>query len=319
MNYLLTGAAGFIGSNFARELIKDSSNNQIIILDKLTYAANLQGINDLLSNPKIKFVHGDILNRSLVSELVDQVDFIVNFAAESHVDRSIESSETFFNTNIMGTVSLLETLRNFPSKVMLQISTDEVYGSITNGLATENYPLKPNSPYSSSKASADLICRSYFQTFRVDVRITRCTNNYGPFQNPEKLIPKIITNLLLGRDIPLYGDGKNVRDWIHVNDHISGILEVIKFGEAGGIYNIGSNNLVSNIEIARSILNLMGQTESVIKFVGDRPGHDFRYALDYSKIENKFGYTPKVNFSLGLSETINWYRESRDWWEPLLN
>lgn len=319
MNYLITGAAGFIGSNFVRDLIQNDSTNHVIILDKLTYAANIESISDLTSSSKVTFIQGDILDRHLVLNLVRDIDFIVNFAAESHVDRSIQSTDSFFNTNILGTVSLLEALRNFPSKILVQISTDEVYGSVIEGYASEKSSLEPNSPYSSSKASADLICRSYFQTFGIDVRITRCTNNYGPFQHPEKLIPKIITNLILGRDIPLYGDGKNVRDWIHVNDHIAGITKVIQYGHPGGIYNIGSNNLKSNIQVAKTIVNLMGEDENMIKYIGDRPGHDYRYALNYSSIQSQYGYSPKVSFDAGIAQTIDWYRNSREWWEPLLS
>lgn len=318
MNYLITGAAGFIGSNFVRELEKIDTTGNVIILDNLTYASSLESISDLLTSNRIEFIQGDIQNKNLIVELISQSDLIVNFAAESHVDRSIHSSDPFFATNILGTVSILEGLRQYPTKPMIQISTDEVYGSLLTGFAKETNNLEPNSPYSSSKAGADLICRSYVETYGLDVRITRCTNNYGPFQNPEKLIPKIITNLILGKKIPIYGTGENIRDWIHVSDHVNGILKVLDFGIPGGIYNIGSNNLKSNLEVARTIANLMGFEDDCIEYVPDRLGHDFRYALDYSNLESISGYRAQIDFESGIKSTISWYETAREWWEPLI-
>jgi len=319
MRLLVTGGAGFIGSNYVRMLLDGSlvGVSKLIILDKLTYSGNKSNLKDL-NQSDYEFVQGDICDSNLVSKLTKKVDSVVNFAAESHVDRSIDSSKEFFQTNVIGTHTLLEAARRNNLGSFIQISTDEVYGSITEGSWDEGFPLLPNSPYAASKASGDLISQAFFRTFGIDVRITRCSNNYGPYQFPEKVIPLFITNLLKNKKVPLYGDGLNVRDWLHVTDHCRGIHLVLTKGKAGDIFNIGGGRELSNIELTRVILSAMGAGEENIEKVTDRLGHDFRYSLNIEKIERDLGYKPEINFDLGISQTIEWYKNNEEWWKPLV-
>lgn len=320
MKILITGGAGFIGSNFVRHAINGDYEgiNQVTVLDKLTYAGNLNNFTKPQRN-RFEFIHGDICNSELMNELVPKYDAIINFAAESHVDRSISNSRAFFDTNTIGVQTLLETLRKNPQVRMLQISTDEVYGSIKEGSWDENFPLSPNSPYSASKASAELLVRAYFVTYGLDVVTTRCSNNYGPFHYPEKLIPLFITNLILGKKVPVYGTGTNVRDWLHVDDHCRGILAVLLHGKSGNVYNIGGGRELSNLEITKKILLELGEDETKIEYVKDRLGHDFRYSVNWSKIKDELGYQPQIDFEKGLRETVDWYQSNQLWWKPLLN
>jgi dTDP-glucose 4,6-dehydratase len=320
MDLLVTGAAGFIGSNFVNMITRGSLEgiDEITVLDKLTYAGVKLNLKESFKSGKFKFVHGDICDANLVFELVSKCDAIVNFAAESHVDRSILRSTDFIQTNIVGVQVLLDAVVKSKRKIrFVQVSTDEVYGSIETGSWTEESPLCPNSPYSASKASAELLARAYFKTHNVDVLITRCSNNYGPHHFPEKLIPLFITNLLEDRKIPIYGDGQNVRDWLHVDDHCNGIMKVLTNGRSGETYNIGGGRELTNIEITNLILEMMDSDSSHIEFVEDRKGHDFRYSVDWSKIHTELGYVPIIDFEEGLSATIDWYRENQAWWKPL--
>jgi dTDP-glucose 4,6-dehydratase len=319
MRLLVTGGAGFIGSNYVRMLLDGSlvGVSKLIILDKLTYSGNKSNLKGL-NQSDYEFVQGDICDSDLVSKLTKKVDSVVNFAAESHVDRSIDSSKEFFQTNVIGTHTLLEAARRNNLGTFIQISTDEVYGSITEGSWDESFPLLPNSPYAASKASGDLISQAFFRTYGIDVRITRCSNNYGPYQFPEKVIPLFITNLLKNKKVPLYGDGLNVRDWLHVTDHCRGIHLVLTKGKAGDIFNIGGGRELSNIELTRVILSAMGAGEENIEKVTDRLGHDFRYSLNIEKIERDLGYKPEINFDLGISQTIEWYKNNEEWWKPLV-
>ena len=319
MRLLVTGGAGFIGSNYVRMLLDGSlvGVSKLIILDKLTYSGNKSNLKGL-NQSDYEFVQGDICDSDLVSKLTKKVDSVVNFAAESHVDRSIDSSKEFFQTNVIGTHTLLEAARRNNLGTFIQISTDEVYGSITEGSWDEGFPLLPNSPYAASKASGDLISQAFFRTYGIDVRITRCSNNYGPYQFPEKVIPLFITNLLKNKKVPLYGDGLNVRDWLHVTDHCRGIHLVLTKGKAGDIFNIGGGRELSNIELTRVILSAMGAGEESIEKVTDRLGHDFRYSLNIEKIERDLGYKPEINFDLGISQTIEWYKNNEEWWKPLV-
>ena len=319
MRLLVTGGAGFIGSNYVRMLLDGSlvGVSKLIILDKLTYSGNKSSLKGL-NQSDYEFVQGDICDSDLVSKLTKKVDSVVNFAAESHVDRSIDSSKEFFQTNVIGTHTLLEAARRNNLGSFIQISTDEVYGSITEGSWDESFPLLPNSPYAASKASGDLISQAFFRTYGIDVRITRCSNNYGPYQFPEKVIPLFITNLLKNKKVPLYGDGLNVRDWLHVTDHCRGIHLVLTKGKAGDIFNIGGGRELSNIELTRVILSAMGAGEENIEKVTDRLGHDFRYSLNIEKIERDLGYKPEINFDLGISQTIEWYKNNEEWWKPLV-
>lgn len=318
MRIIVTGGAGFIGSNFARHILETHPTHQVTVLDVLTYAGNLESLKDLQGNPRFRFVQGDICDAGLVNNLAKQHDAIVHFAAESHVDRSISDPGVFVRTNVEGTVVLLEAARKHGIKRYVQVSTDEVYGSLgPTGLFTEDTPLAPNSPYSASKASADMMVRSYFETFHMPVMITRCSNNYGPFHFPEKLIPLFITNLLHDEQVPVYGDGLNVRDWLHVADHCQAIDLVLHGGVPGEVYNVGGNNERTNIEITKLVLEKLGKPESLIKYVQDRPGHDKRYAIDASKIRRELGWSPKYNFDTGIDQTIEWYLANRDWWLPL--
>jgi dTDP-glucose 4,6-dehydratase len=319
MRLLVTGGAGFIGSNYVRMLLDGSlvGVSKLIILDKLTYSGNKSNLKGL-NQSDYEFVQGDICDSDLVSKLTKKVDSVVNFAAESHVDRSIDSSKEFFQTNVVGTHTLLEAARRNNLGSFIQISTDEVYGSITEGSWDESFPLLPNSPYAASKASGDLISQAFFRTYGIDVRITRCSNNYGPYQFPEKVIPLFITNLLKNKKVPLYGDGLNVRDWLHVTDHCRGIHLVLTKGKAGDIFNIGGGRELSNIELTRVILSAMGAGEESIEKVTDRLGHDFRYSLNIERIERELGYKPEINFDLGISQTIEWYKNNEEWWKPLV-
>lgn len=318
MRVLVTGGAGFIGSNFVRKAIKESLSgiDAITVLDKLTYAGNLNNLSDI-TRESINFVQGDICDSVLVQDLVSRHDAIINFAAESHVDRSIANARDFVMTNVIGTQTLLQAALENEIQVFIQISTDEVYGTINTGSWSETSPLLPNSPYSASKASADLICRSYHQTFGLDVRITRCSNNYGPFQFPEKIIPLFVTNLIDKKRVPLYGSGSNIRDWLHVDDHCSGIYQVLTKGKAGEIYNIGGGQEISNKELTAHILESMQVDESSVEYVEDRLGHDYRYSLDISKISINLGYRPNISFENGIASTIDWYKTNEQWWRPL--
>lgn len=313
---LVTGGAGFIGSNFIRYMLERHSYS-IINLDALTYCGNLENLRDVEDHPRYTFIRGSITDRELVNRIIRDVDAVINFAAESHVDRSIQDPEIFIKTNVLGTQTLLEASRREGIERFIQISTDEVYGSAETGYFTEETPLAPNSPYSASKAAADLMVRAYHRTYGLPVNITRCSNNYGPYQFPEKLIPLMITNALEDCPLPVYGDGMNVRDWLHVEDHCSAIDLVLHHGREGEVYNIGGNNERRNIDIVRLILRELGKDESLIRFVEDRPGHDRRYAIDATRIRNELGWKPRYSFREGIRETINWYIRNRKWWENI--
>ena len=320
MRLLVTGGAGFIGSNYVRMLVNGELKGitKIIVLDKLTYSGNKQNLIDLDSS-SFEFIQGDICDTELVSKLSKRVDAVVNFAAESHVDRSIDSSKEFIKTNVLGAHTLLESARKSNVGMFLQVSTDEVYGSIEEGSWDEDFPLQPNSPYAASKASADLISQAYHRTYGMDVRITRCSNNYGPYQYPEKVIPLFITNLIQDKKVPLYGQGLNVRDWLHVTDHCRGIHLVITKGKPGDIFNIGGGRELSNLELTRVILREMGAREERIEEVTDRLGHDFRYSLNIEKITKQLGYKPEISFEEGISQTIEWYKSHKKWWGGTLS
>jgi dTDP-glucose 4,6-dehydratase len=319
MILLVTGGAGFIGSNFIYYMLEKYPDYQIINLDILTYAGNLENLIGIEGNPNYRFVKGDITDLKLIDDLVGQgVDAIINFAAESHVDRSIEDPAIFVKTNVEGTQVLLEAARKHKVGKFLQVSTDEVYGSLgPTGYFTESTPLAPNSPYSASKTGADLMVRAYHETFGLPVNITRCSNNYGPYQFPEKLIPLMVSNALHDQPLPVYGDGLNVRDWLHVADHCSAIDLVLHQGVAGEVYNVGGNNEKTNIEIVKAILGYLGKPESLIKYVKDRLGHDRRYAIDAAKIQQQLGWNPQYTFATGIAETIDWYVQNRQWWEKI--
>ena len=319
---LVTGGAGFIGSNFIRYMLKKYNDVKIINLDKLTYAGNLENLKDVENNPNYIFVKGDITNAELVEFVVQNysVDVIINFAAESHVDRSILGPSAFVKTNVIGTQVLLDVARKFDLELFIQISTDEVYGSLgPEGKFTEQTPLLPNSPYAASKASADLICRAYFKTYKLPVIITRCSNNFGPYQFPEKLIPLMIINAINDKPLPVYGDGGNVRDWIYVVDHCRAIDLVLQKGKPGEIYNIGGGNERKNIDVVNLILEKLGKPKNLIKFVKDRPAHDRRYAMDWSKIKRELGWEPEFEFENALDETIKWYLENQEWWKRVIS
>lgn len=319
MKLLVTGGAGFIGSNFIRFILTKYPEDEIINFDKLTYAGNPENLRDLEGNLRYKFYKGDICDPAAVEKavgLVDKVDAIVNFAAETHVDRSILSAGSFVNTDVYGTYVLLETVKKHKIGRYIHISTDEVYGSIQRGSFTEDSPLRPNSPYAASKAGGDLLVRSYFKTYGLPVIITRSSNNYGPYHYPEKVIPLFITNALQDRKLPLYGDGKNVRDWLYVEDNCAGIDVVLRKGKEGEIYNIAGESERQNIEITKLVLKELGKSEDLIEYVKDRPGHDRRYSLDCSKLK-KMGWKPLVKFEDGLRKTVRWYQENRQWWERI--
>ena len=322
MRILVTGGAGFIGSNFVRMVAQSELRdvNSLQVLDKLTYAGNKENLHSVDLIPNYSFFHGDICNLQLLTKLLKNVDAIINFAAESHVDRSIGSSSDFVQTNIVGVQVLLDAIKASGRQIrFLQVSTDEVYGSIENGSWNEEWPLQPNSPYSASKAGGELLARSYYRTHGMDVVITRCSNNYGTHHFPEKLIPLFITNLIEGKKVPVYGTGENVRDWLHVDDHCRGIYSVLMNGRSGEVYNIGGGRELTNNEITSLILESMGADESSIEYVEDRKGHDFRYSVDWTKINRELGYKPQIKFEDGLRETIQWYRDNEAWWKPLKN
>ena len=311
MRVLVTGGAGFIGSQFVRDLL-DEGGARVTVLDALTYAGNLAN----LAGYSYDLVHGDIADPALVAQVMPGVDVVVNFAAETHVDRSIQDPSAFLRSNVLGVQVLLDAARTAGVRTFVQVSTDEVYGSIPEGSWPETDPLLPNSPYAAAKAGADLLCRSYHRTYGMDVRITRCSNNYGPYQYPEKVVPLFVTNLLEGRPVPLYGDGGNVRDWLHVADHCRGIRLVLAKGEPGGVYNIGGGTELTNRELTGLLLDACGADWSMVEHVPDRPGHDLRYSVDIAKIQG-LGYAPQVDFAQGLSEVVRWYRENEPWWRPL--
>ena len=323
-NIIVTGGAGFIGSNFIKYIL-NNYNYKIFNYDKLTYAGNLENLNDIEDKPNYKFILGDICDRELVDSTIKKynIDTIINFAAESHVDRSILGSREFIITNVLGTQVLLDAVKNLGLEKYLQVSTDEVYGSLPEDrkelLFTEKTPITTNSPYSASKASADLLCNSYFHTHKLPVLITRCSNNYGPYQFPEKLIPLMIAKALDGEKLPVYGDGKNVRDWLFVEDHCSAICEVLLHGKTGEVYNIGGNNEWYNIDIVKLILKILGKGEDQITYVKDRPGHDRRYAIDSTKIMTQLGWKPKYQFDNGIEKTIKWYVENEPWWRKVMS
>jgi dTDP-glucose 4,6-dehydratase len=319
MKLLVTGGAGFIGSNFIHHILKKYPQYQIVNLDKLTYAGNLDNLSEIDSYPNYKFIKGDICDQKLVEETISQnIDVIVNFAAESHVDRSLYDPQSFVQTNILGTQVLLESALKFKLKKFIQISTDEVYGSIDKGkFFTEESQLLPNSPYSASKAGADLLVRSYFKTFKLPALITRSSNNYGPYQFPEKLIPLFITNALENKELPIYGDGLYIRDWIYVEDNCQGIDLVLHKGKEGEIYNLGGGAEKTNLEITNLILKYLNKPSTLIKHVQDRPAHDRRYALNSSKSEKGLGFKPKVKLEQGLKKTVEWYLDHKSWWEKV--
>ncbi|MCT9011179.1 dTDP-glucose 4,6-dehydratase [Streptomyces sp. NPDC054766] len=319
MRILVTGAAGFIGSHFVRGLLADKYTGwegaQVTALDKLTYAGNRENLP--ASHERLVFVRGDVCDRDLLRELLPGHDAVVHFAAESHVDRSLEGAGEFFRTNVLGTQTLLDAVLESGIERVVHVSTDEVYGSIDQGSWTEEWPLAPNSPYAASKACSDLVARAYWRTHGLDLSITRCSNNYGPYQHPEKVIPLFVTNLLEGRQVPLYGDGRNVREWLHVDDHCRGIHLVLNGGRAGEIYNIGGGNEYSNLALTERLLELTGAGEEMIRRVADRKAHDLRYSIDESKIREQLGYAPQTGFETGLADTVAWYRDNPDWWKAV--
>ncbi|MFE3121181.1 dTDP-glucose 4,6-dehydratase [Streptomyces niveus] len=319
MRILITGAAGFIGSNFVRNLLADNypgwEGARVTALDKLTYAGNRDNLP--ASHPRLEFVRGDICDAGLLRELLPGHDAVVHFAAESHVDRSLQGAGEFFRTNVLGTQTLLDAVLAAKVQRVVHVSTDEVYGSIGEGSWTESWPLLPNTPYAASKACSDLVARTYWRTHGVDLSITRCSNNYGPYQHPEKLIPLFVTNLLEGEQVPLYGDGLNIREWLHVDDHCRGIHLVLQGGRAGEIYNIGGGNEQTNRDITERLLELTGTGPEMIRRVADRKAHDLRYSIDESKIREELGYAPLTGFEKGLAATVDWYRDNVDWWKSV--
>jgi len=312
MNLLVTGGCGFIGSNFIHYILETYPEYKITNLDCLSYAGNLENLSDIAKNKNYKFVKGNIKDFKTVNKLIKKADYVINFAAQTHVDRSIEEAKDFIETNINGVFTLLEACRNSKIKLFMQISTDEVYGSTMEGSFIETDALIPSSPYSASKAAADCLCNAYAATYKIPVIVTRCTNNFGPYQYPEKVIPLFVTNLLQGKKAPLYGDGLNVRDWIYVYDHVRAIDFLMHQGKVGEIYNISSNNEVANIELTKIILKKFGLGETYIKYVNDRPAHDRRYSLDSSKLRS-LGWKPVYDFSASLDATIDWYKENTKW------
>jgi dTDP-glucose 4,6-dehydratase len=319
MKILVTGGAGFIGSNFVRMALTDKfpdfKVDEIVVLDLLTYAGDEENLAPIATDKRYKFVKGDIRDLELAKKLMSQTDYVVHFAAESHVDRSIEGGSEFVSTNVMGTQVLLDAARNSNIKRFLHVSTDEVYGSISEGSWPEDHPLLPNSPYSASKAGSDLLVRAYNRTHKLDTIITRCSNNYGQYQFPEKVMPLFITNIIEGKKVPLYGNGLNVRDWLHVDDHCRGIALALTKGKSGEVYNIGGGTELTNVELTHKILDAMGVGKEFIQPVDDRKGHDLRYSVDITKINTQLGYSPQVNFEEGLAQTINWYKNNEAWWK----
>ena len=320
MKLLVTGGAGFIGSNFIRYWLDSNPNDSIINLDALTYAGHRESLSDLENDDRYRFVEGDIRDAALVDGLVGDCDIIVHFAAESHVDRSISDSSEFLSTNVIGTGVLLEAARKYGRRFH-HVSTDEVFGALAKDDSpfSENTPYSPRSPYSASKASSDHLVRAYYHTYGLPITISNCSNNYGPYQFPEKLIPLFITNLMAGKPVTVYGDGSNIRDWIHVQDHNRGVEAIIKQGKIGETYCLGGGNELSNLEITKEILSLMGYGEEMIQYVPDRLGHDWRYAIDYSKAERELGWKPEKEFAQGIRETVKWYQDNQAWWEEIKN
>ncbi|MFR9731047.1 dTDP-glucose 4,6-dehydratase [Saccharopolyspora sp. MS10] len=321
MRVLITGGAGFIGSHYARQVLGGQhpafADAEVVVLDKLTYAGNEENLRPVADDPRLRFVRGDICDAELVADVMRGVDVVVHFAAESHVDRSIRGSSDFVRTNVVGTDVLLQAALAAEVSRFVHVSTDEVYGSIDEGSWPEDHLLEPNSPYSAAKAGSDLLARAYFRTHGLPVCVTRCSNNYGPYQFPEKMLPLFITNLLDGKPVPLYGDGGNVRDWLHVTDHCRGIQLVTESGRPGEIYNIGGGTELTNLRLTERLLAELDADPALVRRVEDRKGHDRRYSVDHSKIADELGYRPVVGFDEGLAETIRWYRENRAWWEPL--
>lgn len=320
MKIVVTGGAGFIGSNFIRYMLSQHPNDEFINVDKLTYAGNSGNLSEVRTNPKYRFVKADIRDRAALEPLFKEgVDAVVNFAAESHVDRSILQPELFVLTNVAGTQTLLDLSRQYGVGKFVQVSTDEVYGTLgATGLFTEESPLQPNSPYSASKAGADLMVRAYYETFGLPINITRCSNNYGPYQYPEKLIPLIIYNALHNKPLPVYGDGLNVRDWLYVEDHCRAVDLVLRQGVDGEIYNIGGHNERNNLQVIRTILSELNKPETLIQHIKDRPGHDRRYAINADKIRKELGWAPQYHYESGIRETIRWYQENMAWVEQVL-
>lgn len=325
MKVCVTGGAGFIGSNFVYYMLEKHPDYEIVCLDALTYAGNLETLEGALKNPKFKFVKGDIADRKFVYDLfeLEKFDIIVNFAAESHVDRSIENPEIFLQTNIMGTQVLMDACRKYGIQRYHQVSTDEVYGDLPldrpDLFFTEETPIHTSSPYSSSKASADLLVLAYYRTYGLPVTISRCSNNYGPYHFPEKLIPLMISRALADESLPVYGKGENIRDWLHVYDHCSAIDLVIHKGRLGEVYNIGGHNERTNLEVVKTILHALNKPETLISYVTDRKGHDLRYAIDPTKIETELGWVPRYNFDTGIAQTIQWYLDNETWWKNIIN
>lgn len=319
MRLLVTGGAGFIGSHYVRSVLADSWGlgrvDEVVVLDKLTYAGNLANLEPIAEDPRFRFVKGDIADPEVVGPLIRSADIVLNFAAETHVDRSIIGADDFVYTNIVGTQVLLDSVKEFGVEKFIQVSTDEVYGSIDEGSWTEESPLLPNSPYSAAKASGDLLARAYFQTHGLPITVTRCSNNYGPYQFVEKVIPLFVTNLMQGKKVPLYGDGLNIRDWLHVDDHCRAIHLVALDGKPGEIYNIGGGTELTNKELTDRLLKANGADWDSVEYVQDRPGHDRRYSLDHSKIARELGYEPKWNLDEGLAQTIKWYQDNESWWK----
>ena len=321
MKILVTGGAGFIGSNFVRRTLEDSypglEGTEVVVLDALTYSGNLENLASVSDSARLTFIKGDIRDGGLLDQLLPNIDAVVHFAAESHVDRSVRDSTIFVETNVLGTQQLLDAALRNEVERFVHVSTDEVYGSIAAGSWDEQRPLEPNSPYSASKAGSDLLARSYFRTHGLNVSITRCSNNYGPYHFPEKVIPLFVTNLIDDKHVPLYGEGLNIRDWLHVDDHTRGIALVLTSGRAGEIYNIGGGTELTNKELTQLLLDATGKDWSYVDRVQDRLGHDLRYSVDISKIQSELGYQPQVPFAEGLADVVQWYRDNRAWWEPL--
>jgi len=318
MRILVTGGLGFIGSNFIRFMLNESRDIRVINIDKMSYGSNPKNLREYENDPRYEFMEGDIADYKLVETLIKDVDAVVNIAAETHVDRSIANPEEFLRSNTIGVFNLLEAIRKINREArFIQVSTDEVYGDILEGSFKESDRLMPSNPYSASKAAADMFCLAYHRTYDLDIIVTRCTNNFGPHQFPEKLIPKTIIRASLNLKVPVYGSGRNIRDWIYVLDHCNALMKVLFHGKSGEIYNISAGNELQNIEVVKKILEIMGKPEDLIEFVDDRPGHDLRYSLDSSKIRSELGWAPKYSFEEALERTVDWYLNNEEWWRPL--